>query len=76
MTATRAPHGALTTITALEAHMEHTDTEALFAEIDAALAAYGASIDRGLALAAEMHQLADTVDAGMADARAEFDEWW
>ena len=56
--------------------MEHTDTEALFAEIDAALAAYGASIDRGLALAAEMHQLADTVDAGMADARAEFDEWW
>ena len=52
------------------------DTQALLAEIDAALVAYGASIDRGLALAAEMHQLADTVDAGMADARAEFDEWW
>jgi hypothetical protein len=58
--------------------MDHTapDTTALLAEIDAALAAYGASIDRGLALAAEMRQLADTIDTGMADARAEFGEWW
>jgi hypothetical protein len=58
--------------------MDHTatDTEALLAEIDAALVAYGASIDRGLALAAEMRQLASAADAGMADARAEFDEWW
>jgi len=52
------------------------ETAALLAEIDAAAAAYSASIDRGLALAAEMRQVADTVDAGMADARAEFDEWW
>lgn len=53
-----------------------TDTAALMAEIDAAMAAYSASIERGLALAAEMRQLADTVDAGMADARCEFSEWW
>jgi hypothetical protein len=53
-----------------------TDTAALLAEIDAAAAAYSASIERGLALAAEMRQLADTVDAGMADARAERGEWW
>ena len=53
-----------------------TDTTALLAEIDAAAAAYSASIDRGLALAAEMRQLADTVDGDMADARAEFNEWW
>jgi hypothetical protein len=53
--------------------MDHT---ALLAEIDAAMADYSASIDRGLALAAEMRQLADTIDGGMADARAEFDEWW
>jgi hypothetical protein len=40
------------------------------------MAAYTASIDRGLALAAEMRQMADAIDGGMADARAEFDEWW
>lgn len=59
--------------------MEHataTDTAALLAEIDTAMAAYTASIDQGLALAAEMRQMADTIDSGMADARAEFDEWW
>jgi hypothetical protein len=58
--------------------MDHTttDTAALLAEIDAAVAAYSASIERGLALAAEMRQLADTVDAGMADASAELSEWW
>jgi hypothetical protein len=59
--------------------MEHntaTDTAALLAEIDTAMAAYTASIDRGLALAAEMYQMADTIDGGLADARAEFDEWW
>jgi len=57
--------------------MDHTtDTAALLAEIDAAAEAYSASIERGLALAAEMRQLADTVDAGMADARAELGEWW
>ncbi len=53
-----------------------TDTTALLAEIDAAAAAYSASIEAGLALAAEMRQLADSVDGGMADARAEFNEWW
>jgi hypothetical protein len=58
--------------------MEHatpTDTAALLAQIDAAAAAYTASIDRGLELAAEMRQLADTIDGGMADARAECGEW-
>ena len=57
-------------------HTTTTDTAAVLAEIDAALEAYGASIERGLALAAEMRQLADTIDAGMADARSEFNEWW
>ena len=52
------------------------DTDALLLQIDAGMAAYSASIDRGLALASEMRQLADAVDSGMADARAEFDEWW
>ena len=52
------------------------DTAALLLEIDAAITAYSASIDRGLALAGEMRQLADAVDSGMSDARAEFDEWW
>jgi len=66
----------MTTTTTPEAYMADTDTTALLAELDAAMAAYSASIERGLALAAEMHQLADTIDAGMADARAEFDEWW
>jgi hypothetical protein len=56
--------------------MDDTTTQALLAEIDAAMAAYSASIDRGLALAGEMRQLADAVDGGMADARAEFNEWW
>ncbi len=57
-------------------HATDTDTAALLAEIDAAAAAYAASIDRGLELAAEMRRLADDVDAGMADARAECGEWW
>lgn len=57
-------------------HTTPTDTAALLAEIDAAAAAYSASITRGLALAAEMRQLAATIDAGMADASAEFGEWW
>jgi hypothetical protein len=52
------------------------DTDALLLQIDAGMAAYSASINRGLALASEMRQLADAVDGGMADARAEFDEWW
>jgi hypothetical protein len=56
-------------------HTTDTDTAALLAEIDAALLAYGASIDRGLALAAEMRQLADAIDAGMGDAHAELMEW-
>jgi hypothetical protein len=56
-------------------HITDTDTAALLAEIDAAAAAYGASIERGLALAAEMRQLADMIDGGMADARAELGEW-
>ncbi len=50
-------------------------TALLLAEIDAAMAAYSASIDKGLALAAEMRQLADSIDGGYADARAELAEW-
>ena len=57
-------------------HTTDTDTAALLAKIDAAAAAYSTSINRGLALAAEMRQLADTIDGGMADAQAEFGEWW
>jgi hypothetical protein len=53
-----------------------TNTETLLLESDAAMAAYSASIDQGLALASEMRQLADAVDGGMADARAECDEGW
>jgi len=57
--------------------MEHntaTDTAALLAEIDTAMAAYTASIDRGLALAAEMRQMADTIDGGMAAAGRVFQQ--
>ena len=53
-----------------------TETTALLAELDAAMAAYSASIDRGLALAVEMRQLADTIDGGVADGMAELKEWW
>jgi hypothetical protein len=52
------------------------DTDVLLLQIDAAMEAYSASIDRVMALASEMRQLADAVDGGMADARAEFGEWW
>ena len=52
------------------------EIDALFAEIDAAAEAYGRSIERGLALAAEMRQLADTLDAGLADSQAELMEWF
>ena len=55
--------------------MADPDTTALLAELDAAMAAYSASIDRGLALAAEMRGLADAIDTGMADAKAELSEW-
>jgi len=51
-------------------------TEELIQQLDEAMEAYGRSIDRGLALAAEMRQLADTIDAGMADATAELEEWF
>jgi hypothetical protein len=61
--------------------MEHAtphDTAALLAEIDDTVAAYTALIDRGLALAAEMRRLVDTVDA--RDKRPSilnwFGEWW
>ena len=58
------------------ATMADADTTAVLAELDAAMAAYSASIDRGLALAAEMSGLADAIDSGMADAKAELSEWW
>jgi hypothetical protein len=49
--------------------------EELIRQLDEAMEAYGRSIDRGLALAAEMRQMADTIDAGMVDATAELQEW-
>ena len=45
-----------------ESAAERLETERIFQEIDAALEAYGRSIDRGLALAAEMRALADSWD--------------
>lgn len=47
------------------------EIDALFAEIDAAAEAYSRSIERGFALAAEMRQLADEIDAGMGAGRTE-----
>ena len=52
------------------------ETRILLAEIDAAIEAYGRSIDRGLALAAEMLQLADSIDAELGNAQAELMEWF
>jgi hypothetical protein len=43
--------------------MADADTTAVLAELDAAMAAYSASIDRGLALAAEMRGLATELSA-------------
>jgi hypothetical protein len=51
------------------------ETQQVLAELDAAFEEYTRSIDRGLALAAEMRQLADAIDAGLGDARAELAEW-
>ncbi|MFN6338993.1 MAG: hypothetical protein ACK41W_09780 [Cyanobacteriota bacterium] len=51
------------------------ELNALFAEIDAAAKAYGQSIERGFALAKEIAGLADEIDAGYGDARAEIAEW-
>ena len=51
------------------------DLDDLFAEIDAALEAYGRSIDRGLALAAEVRQFAAAIEAGHGNAVAELMEW-
>lgn len=51
------------------------ETEALIAEAEAAFEAWVRSTDRLEALAAEMLQLADTIDTGLADARAELAEW-
>jgi hypothetical protein len=51
------------------------ELNALFAEIDAAAEAYGQSIERGFALANEIAGVADEIDAGYGDARAEIAEW-
>lgn len=51
------------------------ETEALIAEVDAAFEAWCRSTDRLEALAADMLQLADAVDAGLADVQAELEEW-
>ena len=52
------------------------EIEALFAEIDDALAAYSASIERGLALSRQLIEIADATEAGLADAAAELQEWF
>lgn len=51
--------------------MDSNDIESLFAEIDAAIEAYSRSIDSGLALAAEMRQLADEIEGGFSESFAE-----
>ena len=52
------------------------DTAALFAEIDAALDAYRASIERGLALSRQLIDIADAIEDGLADAASELQEWF
>jgi hypothetical protein len=52
------------------------ETRILFAEIDQAVEAWNRSAERLEALAAEMRQLADTLDAGLADSQAELQEWF
>lgn len=47
------------------------EIDALLAEIDAAAEAYSRSIERGFALAAEMRQLAEDLEDGLADSHAE-----
>jgi hypothetical protein len=51
------------------------ELNSFFAEIDAAAKAYGQSIERGFALAAEIDALADGIDADHGNARAELAEW-
>ena len=52
------------------------ELDALYAEIDEALAAYSASIKRGLALSQELIEMADSIENGLADAVAELQEWF
>lgn len=52
------------------------ETRTLLAEIAAAFEAWNRSAERLEALGAEMRQLADTLDAGLADAEAELQEWF
>ena len=52
------------------------EIDALFVEIDDALAAYTASIERGLALSQELIEMADGIENGLADAAAELQEWF
>ena len=56
--------------------LREAETAALIAEVEAALEAYGRSIDRGLALAREMRQFADTIETSLGDAQAELMEWF
>ena len=52
------------------------EIDALFAEIDDALAAYAASIERGLALSQQLIEMADGIENGLADAAAELQKWF
>lgn len=52
------------------------EIDALFTEIDEALAAYSASIERGLALSRELIEMADSIEVGLANAAAELQEWF
>ncbi len=56
-------------------YMTDTDTAALLAEIDEAMAAYAESIEIGLAMSRQLIEMADAIDGGMADAIAELQEW-
>lgn len=81
---TRHPHESRRGLTHTpEIYMDATtrnasqaEIDALFAEIDDALAAYTASIERGLALSQQLIEMADGIENGLADAAAELQEWF
>lgn len=58
----------------LEGYSKAEEDEVL-RQLDEAAKAYGESIDKGLELASDMRRLADEIDTGEANARAELSEW-
>ena len=51
------------------------EEDEVLSQLDEAAKAYGKSIDKGLELASDMRRLADEIDTGEANARAELSEW-